>query len=184
MQALTTKEVVALFGLDERRVRKEVEHGILDVTSPPQFDLAAVVYLRALFELGFELGGVDDRKRLYSLILRAMQRSKPPATVALSPIVELKLGSIVRYVKDRSTRFQRWRKRIVVDERVLGGEPVFPKSRLAVRNVGGLLLRGNSLDDIRGDYPYLTDEDLEFARMFAVAYPRLGRPRERQAAAR
>ena len=28
------------------------------------------------------------------------------------------------------------------------------------------------------DYPYLKAEDIEFARRFARAYPRVGRPRE------
>jgi hypothetical protein len=44
---LTPSEVVALFGLDERRVRKDVEHGVFDRgKSPPRFALAEVVYLR------------------------------------------------------------------------------------------------------------------------------------------
>jgi uncharacterized protein (DUF433 family) len=58
------------------------------------------------------------------------------------------------------------------------GEPVFPKSRLAVRQVGTMLLRGAAPADIREDYSYLTEQDIEFAKLFALAYPRVGRPRE------
>ena len=64
------------------------------------------------------------------------------------------------------------------DPEILGGEPVFAKSRLAVRQIGAMLLRGASIDDVRDDYPYLTDEDIEFAKLYAEAYPRVGRPRE------
>lgn len=46
-----------------------------------------------------------------------------------------------------------------------------------------MLGRGAATDEVREDYPYLTERDVEFARLFAVAYPRLGRPRG-QAAAR
>lgn len=72
---------------------------------------------------------------------------------------------------------------VFVDAALLGGEPVFPKTRLAVRRVGGMLLRGASTRAIRSDYPYLRAQDLELAKLYAAAYPRLGRPRERQAAA-
>jgi len=72
----------------------------------------------------------------------------------------------------------------VPNEAILGGEAVFPKSRLAVRQVGGMLLGGASPKDVLQDYPYLTDQDLEFAPIFTKAYPRMGRPRESQAAPR
>jgi uncharacterized protein (DUF433 family) len=61
----------------------------------------------------------------------------------------------------------------------LGGEPVFPKSRLAVRQVGALAERGESTETILADSPYLTARDVEFEKLFARAYPRVGRPRER-----
>lgn len=44
--------------------------------------------------------------------------------------------------------------------------------------------REASKDEILEDYPYLTPEDIEFAPVFTRAYPRMGRPRERQAPAR
>ena len=54
-QALSTTEVVALTGLEERRVRKDVEYGVVEAKSPPRFELPDVVYFRALAELGIEL---------------------------------------------------------------------------------------------------------------------------------
>jgi uncharacterized protein (DUF433 family) len=183
MEALTTNEIVALFNLDERRVRKEVEHGVLGGASPPRYDLSAVVYLLTLAKIGFEITAVDDRKRLYALILGGITRLKT-ATIALSPIAELKLGQLLSDVTDRIDRFLAWKRKLVASDRILGGEPVFPKSRLAVRHVGGMLLSGASIDEVREDYPYLSDDDLEFASMYTRAYPPIGRPRERQAPAR
>lgn len=174
---LTTAEVAALAGLDERRVRKDVEEHVVEATTPPRFTFPALVYFCTVALLGLQLG-VEDRKRLYALVIKALASTRPPTKLEVSPIVEVKLGKVVSDTKDRLDRFTAWKKKLVTDERILGGEPVFPKSRLAVRHVGGMLLRGASIDEVREDYPSLKDEDLEFAKLYAEAYPRLGRPRE------
>jgi uncharacterized protein (DUF433 family) len=53
----------------------------------------------------------------------------------------------------------------------MGGETVFPNSRLTVRRIGSMLERGESSEVIREDYPYLSQEDLEFAQIYVRAYP-------------
>lgn len=175
---LTTNEVVALYHLDERRVRKEVEHGVLGRGSPPRFDLGSIVYLLVLAQIGFDVTVVEDRRRLYARIVQALTGKEP--TLSLSPITEIKLNQVVADAINRWTRFVVWKNKLVTDDRILGGEPVFPHGRLAVRQVGGMVRKGAPLADLREDYPYLTDEDMEFARMYTRAYPPLGRPRERQ----
>jgi uncharacterized protein (DUF433 family) len=170
---LTTTEVASLTGLDERRIRKDVEYGLLP--SPPRFDFAAVVYFRALARLGFEIRR-RDRKQLLESIRRALDSTPPPTSVPIGTSALLKLAEVAAEVRDRISRFERWKAKLVTDDKVLGGETTFPQSRLAVRQIGSMLVRGVSTEEIREDYPYLTDEDLEFARLFTVAYPRLGRP--------
>jgi uncharacterized protein (DUF433 family) len=180
MNALTTSEVVALFGLEARRVNKEVEHGVLE---PRGFALPAVVYLRTVTEMGLEVRTVDDRKRLYGLIRRALETST--LRIQLSRIVELQLEALCDEVREQVERFEAWKRTLVVDDSILGGEPVFPQTRLAVRNIGGMRLRGASIDELREDYPYLTDEDVELATTYTRAYPPRGRPpRDREAAPR
>lgn len=173
-QPLTAAEVAALTGLDERTIRKDVEHGIFGPASPPRFAFPVVVYFRALVLLGLHLG-TKDRKWLYRVIVDGLAARK--ATVEIGSIAELKLGALKKDVEEKLDRFTAWRQQLVTDEHILGGEPVFPRSRLAVRQIGAMLLRGASPEDIREDYPYLSDEDLDFAKLFAIAYPRVGRPR-------
>jgi uncharacterized protein (DUF433 family) len=182
-EALTVNEAAVLFGLDEGRVRKDVEYGVVGTGSPPRFELAALVYLRALVEFGFDLG-IEDRKKLYGLIRNALKSRKTPETIELSPITDLKLGKVVDEVAERVDRFDTWKGKLVTDPNTLGGEPTFPKTRLAVRQVGGMLLRGASAKEIREDYPYLTDSDIEFSKLYTQAHPRVGRPRERQTPSR
>jgi len=68
-------------------------------------------------------------------------------------------------------RFEAWKRTLIVDDAILGGEAVFPRTRLAVRHVGEMLLRGVAPAEIVEDYPYLKKEDLDFARMYASAKP-------------
>ena len=64
-------------------------------------------------------------------------------------------------------RFARWvSKRVLIDKRVLGGEPVFEGTRLAVCRVGEMLSAGATDQEILDEYPYLTVEDLDGARIF------------------
>lgn len=176
--ALTVSEVVALSGLEEGRVRKDVEHGLFGLETPPQFNLAALVYFRVLAELGVQLV-VEDRKKIYALIAKAFSGSSKPANVEVSPVLELKLAKVTKEVADTLQRFEKWKKKIVINPKILGGEPVFPKSRLSVRHIGALVMN-DGLDEIREDYPYLSEEDIEFAKLYALAYPRRGRPRASQ----
>jgi uncharacterized protein (DUF433 family) len=178
--SLTANEVAALVGLDESQVRKDVEHGLIGAGSPPRFSLADAVYFAILAALGLQLG-VQDRKKLHDLIASAMSRTKPPPRVELSPVLDVKVAPVAEVVGERLTRFEAWKEKLVTDDKILGGEPVFPKSRLAVRNVGALLLKGAPREELREDYPYLNEQDLEFAKIYTLAYPRMGRPREHQA---
>lgn len=179
MLALTTTEAAALTGLDERAVRKDVEHGILDAGTPPRFAEVALVYLRACASFAFHLDA-RDRKRLYADIADALERGL--ARVDLGPGWTLDVAAVAADLRRRVADFEAWRSALVTRDDILGGEPVFPGSRLAVRHIGEMLARGADLAEVREDYPELTERDIEFARLFAVAYPRIGRPRGQAAA--
>jgi len=171
MTSFTPTEAAALLDMPERQVRKEVEYGLFST----ELNFPALVYLRALRTLGLTLG-VEDRKRVFVVLVDAVQRDSPTAEV--STVVTLRVGPLVDEVRGHISRFCRWRDGLTRDRSVLGGEPVFPKSRLSVRHIGGMLERGAPPAEIKEDYPYLSDEDLEFAVLFVRAYPRVGRPRE------
>lgn len=182
MTELTTSEVAALFDLDEKRIRKHVEHGIFEpMKSPPRFERAEVVYLFIEAGLGPELGN-EIRKRLYELVRRGL--SQKVRNFALSPYVTVELVLVNKEVEARVDEFAKWKKKLVEREDILGGEPVFPKTRLAVRQVGEMARGGAPIAEILEDYPYLSEKDVEFAKRFAAAYPRVGRPRVRKTPAR
>jgi uncharacterized protein (DUF433 family) len=53
-----------------------------------------------------------------------------------------------------------WRDRITVDPAILVGKPVVRGSRLAVEFVLDLIVAGWTFDEILGNYPGLTVEDI------------------------
>jgi uncharacterized protein (DUF433 family) len=172
----TPTEAAALTDLSEKQVRKEIEYRVIEAPSPPRLSFAALVYLRALKLMAMQLS-VEDRTRISRRVLEAMGRSQEIDTVEVSEVLALRLGSLVRDLVERTQRFERWKGRLITAPDIMGGEPVFPGSRLTVRRVGGMLERGEDASAILEDYPHLTREDLEFARLHVRAYPRVGRPR-------
>ena len=179
--SFTPMAVAALLDMPERQVRKEAEHGILPAVTPPRFDFAALVYLRVLGMLGLDLG-VDGRRHLHRLLAQAAQQDPVPETVEWLPVLTLKVGPVVREVSARVEAFEHWTEKLVTSPDILGGEPVFPSSRLAVRHIGALVEKGETAEAIREDYPYLSEEDIHFAHVYGRAYPKLGRPRGRREA--
>jgi uncharacterized protein (DUF433 family) len=64
------------------------------------------------------------------------------------------------------TAFDAWKATLVLRADVLGGEVVFPNSRLSVRHIGEMARRGASVDEIVADYPNLSKQDVAFATRF------------------
>ena len=104
--------------------------------------------------------------------------SSIPKELELVHGVSLHLRSLVEEVWELVFSFSRWRnRRVATDPAVLGGEPVFAARVSPCGGWGGGGTAGGGEGDAR-DYPYLKAADIEFAKRFARAYPRVGRPRE------
>jgi uncharacterized protein (DUF433 family) len=173
---LTTAEVAALFDLDERRIRKEVEQGVFGAMSgPPRFHLAEVVHLVVVAASGLDLA-IEDRKRIYRTIATSLS-AKRPRELALGAYLFVKLAAAAQAIDARVSEFQRWKAKLIERADVLGGEPVFPRTQLSVRHIGELVRRGASVARVAIEHPTLSTRDVELAKCFATAYPRRGRPR-------
>jgi uncharacterized protein (DUF433 family) len=171
---LTPRAVSALLDVPERRVRKEIEHGIFGTPLP----FSAVVYVFALGASNDMEPSVEWRRHLFDNLARSLRPGLPvPDLVEAGGFFRLDLRSVTEAVIERISAFDHWKQRRVVEDLdILAGEPVFKGSRLAVRNIGGRVAKGERTAALLEDYPYLTEKDLEFARRYAEAYPRVGRP--------
>ena len=59
--------------------------------------------------------------------------------------------------------------RIIRDQRICGGEPVFKGTRVTLRTVLASLADGDSAEEILADFPSLKAEDVQAAIAFAAA---------------
>jgi uncharacterized protein (DUF433 family) len=172
----TPNEAAALIEISPKRIYKEIEYRIIHSDTPNQNQLSfgTLVYLRALKEINFDFS-VGYRTHLHEALQTAWEQQI--STLEFGKFFTLKIGDIGQELQTLIDRFEAWKSRLVSNPDILGGEIVFPDSRLSVQRIGGSLERGESLEILREDYPYLTDEDFNFARIYVKAYPTQGRPK-------
>ncbi len=182
------KETAVLAGLSERALRNEVDRGILRprrIARGHRRDLRlpadAILYLRLVRETPFSLTRTD-RADLYRLLVDREERrgSWTAAGNALrSGIVTIDAAGPRRWLAERLRVYRRGLGRLVSSPDVLGGEPVFAGTRISIRHIGSLALRGVEIDELLVDFPALTRDDIAFARIYASMKPSPGRPRKR-----
>ena len=63
---------------------------------------------------------------------------------------------------------RRWQDRIAINPDIHHGDPCIKGTRIPVVMVVGSLADGMTFDDIRRDYPQLTDDDLYAALAYAA----------------
>lgn len=174
----TPNEAAAFVQLPTKRIYKELEFKVLmPVSSSTQIPFAALIYLQALKDVNFEFS-IEYRTLLYKRLVEALEQSLP--TLGIGTYFELKLNLIKTELLELIERFETWKNGLVSDPDIMGGETVFPGSRLTVRHVGGMLERGELPSIILEDYPYLSQEDIKFAPIYVKAYPNVGRPKKHE----
>jgi uncharacterized protein (DUF433 family) len=95
----------------------------------------------------------------------------------VNPVFTLNWGALLENVAPRIDLYREGLHRICEDDDILAGEPTFKGTRLAVRHIGGMRIKGEPVADITRDYPDLTPNDVEFARLYTEAHPIVGRPK-------
>jgi len=70
---------------------------------------------------------------------------------------------------EKANKGGRYEDRILRDPGICGGEPVFKGTRVTLRTVLASLAAGDAPEDILGDFPSLTAEDVKAAIAFAAA---------------
>jgi uncharacterized protein (DUF433 family) len=172
----TPNEAAALIEISPKRIYKEIEHRVIHADTPNhnQLSFGTLVYLRALKEINFDFS-VSYRIHLHEALQTAWEQQV--STLEFGRFFTLKVGDIGQELQTLIDRFEAWKAHLVSNPSILGGEVTFPNSRLSVQRIGGSLERGETLEVLREDYPYLNDEDFNFARIYVKAYPIQGRPK-------
>ncbi len=177
MEAIFTPNEAAAFAyLSPKRVYKEIEYKVIQpVSNAPRLSFAALIYLRALKEINFEFS-VQHRTSLYQSLVKAIEENA--VTLEFAKFFVLQLNSINQELSELISQFNEWKTHLVNDPNIMGGQTVFPNSRLSVYHIGKIIDCGESLEIIKEDYPYLSELDLKFAPLYVKAYPVMGRPKQ------
>lgn len=59
-------------------------------------------------------------------------------------------------------------RRIIIDPKIMLGKPVIKGTRLPVEIIVEKMAYGQTIDDLKKDYPFLKEEDLKAALLYAA----------------
>jgi uncharacterized protein (DUF433 family) len=172
----TPNEAAAFANLSPKRVYKEIEYRVIQtIEDAPRLSFAALIYLRALKEIDFEFS-VKYRTALYQRLVEAIKEQA--STVEFAKFFVLQLNTVSQELSELISQFNQWKSYLVSDPNLMAGQTVFPNSRLSVHHIGQIIVRGESLQVIQEDYPYLSELDLKFAPLYVKAYPNYGQTKK------
>jgi uncharacterized protein (DUF433 family) len=98
-------------------------------------------------------------------------------SMRINAVFTVNWDALVEDIGPRIDLYRQGLGRVREDDAILGGEPVFKGTRLAVRHIAGMRAQGESVERIVEDYPRLSPDDVVFAELYAQAHPPLGRPK-------
>jgi uncharacterized protein (DUF433 family) len=100
-----------------------------------------------------------------------------PIRVIIDDCLEINLDKACNDVRTRMDLYAYGLSRVEEKDSVLGGAAVFRDTRISVHHIGKMAERGVSIKEILEDYSSLTENDVEFAKLYYRARPSVGRPR-------
>ena len=143
-----------------------------------------VLYFQLKKELEREGINFDpsERRQLHSVLrhksgrVGSWQRSGMHLRRAGTVSVSFDLGPIVKSSSSQLRAYYRGRQQVVRDPGICAGVPVFRGTRVPVEQVVELIRNGIALDEIREDYPGLSETALNYAALLARMEKKPGRP--------
>lgn len=184
---LSLKEAAVLSGAAEKTIRHELAARVVRASRSGRrrrFSPREVVYFSLVNGLPVSLDKTQ-RRDLFELLAADKERSgrwrreKHRLVLEGDVPVVLPTDEVVKRIEGRVGSFLRGRARVTSRPEVLGGEPVFEGTRIAVRFVGERVKKGDPMSVLLEDYPTLDENDVEFARTYLELGRPPGRPRKK-----
>jgi uncharacterized protein (DUF433 family) len=181
-ELITPAEASAVSGVPVKAIYKLAREGLPNVwfvhyRSKLFLRPGGAVCARLDHELAKADVPVDARRNLFCLYaakpsaVRIEWEATDYASFVLKPAhVEREVMRKLKAYRDATTL-------VVEDPGVQNGAATFKGTRILVHTIAGLLAQGADTDELKEDYPALTDRMLEVAPLYAKANPKRGRPR-------
>lgn len=184
-RTFTPSEAAVASGVTLKIVHREIDQGPLKAArkqsrsrrSLQEDDLFYLAVAKRLDTRLVQLTA-EGKEKLHQAIIASRRRS--PTRRREFPLfgggLTLDMKSVLDEVRSKLALLERARKMAVEDPEIRGGEPCIRGTRIGVYEVAGMLERGATEEELLAGYPSLHREHLELARIYALAYPRRGRP--------
>jgi len=189
-----TAEAAFIAGLTDRDMNRVVDERILPDVLVHTDDGRSFARLGAAFAriyFGTEQQFVAPFRREIIQILTSRLERRPNMRLAFdlaptlleldwhidAPNVRIDVTAFIKEAMEQVRKVTRANALVQEDLDMMGGLPVFSGTRVPIEVVVASLEKGIDKQRIVAAYPFLTDERIEAARVYALVHPRRGRPR-------
>jgi uncharacterized protein (DUF433 family) len=180
MALMTANEAASVTGVPLRQVHRIIDAGLLGGAVRRRHS-ARLLARKALvgLKLAHEMAGVltlESRRAVVATSIRRPRQSRIRAdliVVDARPAAQAVRSGLEQLTKARGI--------VSRMSDVLGGTPVFKGTRIPVHDIADMLANGDSAAAIVRAYPRLDRDRVRLAAIYALAYPRRGRPLTRPA---
>lgn len=177
---VTANEAASITGVPLRQVHRIIDAGLLKGAIKRERN-ARLLKRDALvgLKLAHETADVLTAQGRRVVVATLMRR--PRQTVVRTDSVFVDARAAVRAVRSGLDQLTRARRLVSSNPGVLRGTPVFKGTRIPVHDIADMLMNGDEPAAIVKAYPQINKEAVRLAAVYALAYPRRGRPRAKAA---
>jgi uncharacterized protein (DUF433 family) len=173
---MTANEAASVTGVPLRQVHRIIDAGLLEGAVRRQRN-ARLLKRNALvgLKLAHEMADVLTPKGRRDVVATLIRR--PRQAIVRSHAVVVDARPAAKAVRSGLDQLTKARRLVSSTPGVLRGTPVFKGTRIPVHDIADMLTNGDNPPAIVKAYPQLDKEQVRLAAIYALAYPRRGRPR-------
>jgi uncharacterized protein (DUF433 family) len=180
---MTANEAASVTGVPLRQVHRIIDAGLLGAAVKRDRN-ARLLARQALVGLKLAHETVDvltpaSRREVVAALMR-----HPRQVVVRADMIAVDTKPTAKAVRAGLDLLIRARRLVTSVPDVLAGAPVFKGTRIPVHDIADMLANGDAPARIVRAYPQLDAEKVRLAAIYALAYPRRGRPRMQAVRAR
>lgn len=177
---MTANEAASITGVPLRQVHRIIDAGLLK-GAVKRGRNARLLTRKALvgLKLAHETADVltpESRRTVVATLIR-----RPRQSMIRADMIMVDARPAAKAIRSGLDQLTKARRIVGAASDVLGGTPVFKGTRIPVHDIADMLANGDDPAAIVRAYPQLGLDRVRLAAIYALAYPRRGRPRTKQA---
>jgi uncharacterized protein (DUF433 family) len=172
---MTANEAASVTGVPLRQVHRIIDAGLLGGAVKRRRN-ARLLARNALvgLKLAHETADVLTPASRRAVVAISMRR--PRQSMIRADVVIIDARPAAQAVRSGLDQLTKARRIVSSAPDVLGGTPVFKGTRIPVHDIADMLANGDATTAIVRAYPQLDTDRIRLAAIYALAYPRRGRP--------